>query len=56
MLSWITANIGTIVVAALLGLIVAGIIVAMRRGKKKGESSCGGTCGHCPMEGSCHNP
>ena len=55
MLSWIAANIGTIIVCAVLAGIVAFIIAVMARDKKKGKSSCGGNCGHCPMGGSCHN-
>jgi hypothetical protein len=55
MLSWIAANIGTIIICAVLGVIVACIIAGMIRDKKKGKSSCGGNCGHCPMGGSGHN-
>ena len=54
MLSWISANIATILITLVLIGIVAGIIVVMRRDKKKGRSTCGGNCGHCPMGGSCH--
>ena len=54
MLSWIAANIGTIIICAVLVGIVAFIIAVMVRDKKKGKSSCGGNCGHCPMGGSCH--
>ena len=55
MLSWIAANIGTIIVCAILGLVVAAVIVVMIRDKKKGKSPCGGSCRQCPMGGSCHN-
>ena len=54
MLRGIVENAGTIVVTlALIGL-VAGIIYVLRRDKKRGKSSCGGQCGHCPMAGACH--
>ena len=54
MLRAIVENAGTIVVTlALIGL-VAGIIHVLRRDKKRGKSSCGGQCGHCPMAGACH--
>lgn len=32
---------------------VAGIIAHLVRNRKKGKSSCGCDCGHCPMGGSC---
>ena len=54
MLSWLYANLATILITLVLGGIVAGIIAVMRRDKKKGKSACGGNCGHCPMSGSCH--
>ncbi len=56
MLSWIVANFGTILVALVLLAAVIGIILVMRRDKKRGKSTCGGNCGHCPMGGSCHKP
>ncbi len=56
MLSWIGANIGTILVVLALLAVVAGIILVTRRDKKRGKSTCGGNCGHCPMGGSCQGP
>ena len=54
MLSWIGANIGTIVISAVLLLIVSLIVVYMVKEKKKGRSPvCGGKCGHCPMSCGC---
>jgi len=51
MLAWLAANLINIVlilaVAALLGLIVRGMI----RDRKAGRSSCGGSCADC---GACH--
>ena len=54
MFAWLTANIGTILVALVLILAVTGIIVKLCKDKKKGVSSCGGNCAHCAMHGSCH--
>ncbi len=54
MISWIGANIGSIVVVIILLAVVAGIITVMVKDKRKGKSSCGGNCAHCPMGGSCH--
>lgn len=55
MLSWLSANIGTILISLVLICIVAAVIIIMRRDKKKGKSTCGGNCGHCPMGTSCHH-
>ena len=46
-MTWIAANIGTILITLLLVLIVAGIILSMIRDKKQGRSACGGNCAHC---------
>ena len=54
MLSWLSANIGTVLIVIHLLLIVIGIVVKLRRDKKKGVSSCGGNCAHCAMSGTCH--
>ena len=53
MLTWITANIGTILVTLLLILMVAGIIRSMIKDKKQGKSSCGGNCAHYKMCAGC---
>lgn len=54
MLAWISANIATILICAVLAVIVAAIIIGMVRDKKKGKSSCGCGCSSCPMSNSCH--
>ena len=54
MFQGIAENAGTIIISlALLGL-VTGIIIRLRKDKKQGKSSCGGSCGQCPMAGTCH--
>ena len=53
MISWITGNIGTIIITLLLILIVVGIIISMIKDKKRGISSCGGNCAHCNMCTAC---
>lgn len=55
MLTWISANIGTIIISLVLLAVVGSIIAVMIKDKKKGKSSCGCSCGSCPMGGSCHN-
>lgn len=54
MFAWLGANIGTILIVLVLALVVIGIIVKLRKDKKKGVSSCGGNCAHCAMHGACH--
>ena len=45
---------GTIVVGLILAVIVALIIIQLRKDKKAGRSTCGANCAHCAMHGSCH--
>ena len=54
MLAWITENIGTILISAVLLLVVILIIRKLVKDQKKGKSSCGCNCAHCAMSGSCH--
>ncbi len=52
MLAWLTANLGTIVVCALVLVIVFFAARALIRDKKQGKSPCGCSCGGC---GGCHS-
>lgn len=57
MLQWITGNIWTIIICAVLIAIVTAIVISMVKKKKQGKSvicNCG-NCKSCPMSGSCHN-
>jgi len=54
MLSWLTYNLGTIIVTILLILIVTMIIRGMIKDKKQGKTTCGGNCGACAMCEYCH--
>ena len=47
MLTWLSQNIGTIIVLLVVVLIVAAIVKSMRRDKKNGKSSCGRNCAAC---------
>lgn len=51
MLAWISENIATIIICAVLIIIVAAIIIGMIRDRRKGKSSCGCGCANCPMGG-----
>ncbi len=55
MLQWIEANLSTILICFALIVIVAMIIWHLVRQKKQGKSSCGCTCAHCALSGSCHS-
>ena len=53
-MNMILENAGTILISlALIGLVVL-IIVRLDRDRKQGKSSCGSSCGCCPMSGTCH--
>lgn len=53
MLAYVTGNLGTILITLFLVLIVAGVICSLVKDKKKGRSSCGGSCAHCNMCTAC---
>ncbi len=55
MLSWIGANIGSILICLVLLAVVALILRSLLRQKKQGEFSCGCGCAHCAMQGACHS-
>lgn len=53
-MTWLMANLGTIVVLIVLVLIVAAIVHKLYSDNKKGIHSCGGHCGGgCPGCSSC---
>lgn len=54
MLAWLTENMATIIICALLFAVVTAIIVSIVKNKKKGTSSWGCGCANCPRSGSCH--
>lgn len=54
MFAWITTNLATIIIAAVLIAVCTLIIIKLRRDKKKGKTSCGCGCSGCAMKGMCH--
>ncbi len=46
---------GTLIVGLVLAVILAFVIYTMVRDKKRGKSSCGCNCSHCPSAGMCHS-
>lgn len=55
MLTWLSANIGTIIVSAILIAVITMVIVKLVKDKKKGKSSCGCGCSNCAMSGTCNS-
>ena len=55
MLAWLTENISTIIICAVLVAVVAAIIVSMVKNRKKGKFSCGCGCSDCPISTSCNH-
>lgn len=47
-MGFIIANIGTIVVGAIVFGLVTAVVVKMIKDKKNHISSCGGNCANCP--------
>ncbi|MDD7515583.1 FeoB-associated Cys-rich membrane protein [Ruminococcus flavefaciens] len=54
MIAWLSANLGSIVVAVILIAVVGLIIFKMVKDKKEGKSSCSHGCQNCAMHGQCH--
>lgn len=54
MLAFLAANLGNIVVIAVLALVIVLIVRSLISNKKQGKSSCGCSCAHCPSAGLCH--
>ena len=54
MFDWIRDNLLTIGILLVLAAAVTAIVISLVRDHKKGRSSCGGGCAHCPMAGKCH--
>jgi hypothetical protein len=54
MFEWIKANLLTIGILLVLAAAVIAVVISLIRDRKKGRSSCGGGCAHCPMAGKCH--
>ncbi len=54
MLSWLQANLGTILVVLVLAAIVALAIAKLCKNKRAGETSCGCGCANCALHDKCH--
>ncbi|MEE1155588.1 MAG: FeoB-associated Cys-rich membrane protein [Acutalibacteraceae bacterium] len=54
MIEWLSANIGTIIVGAIVLAILLLVVCYLLKNRKQGKTSCGCNCSGCPMSGSCH--
>jgi len=54
MLSFISENLASIIVGAVVLLIVGAVVIKLIRDKKNHKSSCGACCSGCPMGSECH--
>ena len=50
----ILPNLGTVAVCIAVAAIAVLALIGLYRDKKAGKSSCGCSCGSCPMSSSCH--
>ena len=55
MLMWFRANLGNILVLAVVITACALAIRSLLRQRRQGGISCGGSCGGCGMSGICHS-
>lgn len=54
MMEFFAQNWGSMLVAAILAAVVILVILKLKSNRKKGKTSCGCDCGHCPSSGMCH--
>lgn len=51
---FIIENTGTIIMALIVFVLVAGIVIKLVKDKRKGKTSCGCGCSNCPSSGLYH--
>ena len=54
MLIWLQNHIFTILIIAVLAAFFGWLVYTLIRDKKKGKTSCCGSCAGCAMAGPCH--
>ena len=54
MLAWLQVNLPTILIIAALTLFFGFLFYTLVRDKKKGKSSCCGSCAGCALAEKCH--
>ena len=55
MLTWLSANLSTLLISLVLFAVVISIVRYLIRQKKQGKSTCGAGCAHCANAGCCHH-
>ena len=55
MAAWLGANIGNIIVIAILLAVIALAVRSIIKDRKSGRGSCGCGCANCAMKGRCHS-
>lgn len=55
-MTWISDNLGTIIISLILLVVVGLVIYKMISDKRNGKSSCGCNCASCPSGSMCHSP
>ena len=53
MSAWLSANLSTVIISAVLLAIVIAISVYLINQKRKGKSVCGCVCENCALRGGC---
>ena len=53
MSAWLSANLSTVIISAVLLAIVTAISLYLINRKKSGKSACGCGCENCAMRGGC---
>lgn len=54
MVTFLMNNWGSILVGTILAALIIGVMIKLRRDKKRGKSSCGCGCENCPSHSMCH--
>ena len=55
MWSFLAENGGTLLVGVLVLAVVVLVVLKILGNRRKGKSSCGCGCDHCPSSGMCHS-
>ena len=54
MLPWLSENLATIIIGALVFALLTFVTVRLIKNKRAGKSTCSCGCGGCAMQGVCH--
>ena len=54
LLNFLADHWGSILIGVLVAAVVVFILVKLVKDKRRGKTSCGCGCDHCPSSGMCH--